>query len=229
MDRTVVRVVPSAKIKDRFYVELDSGENLTVTVAQVADFGLRPGRVFDEAEFGLLTDSVSLTAAKGKALEALARRPLSRREVTERLDRRGVREDIAEETFARLCIKKPASKDTASFKTWLYTIARNLALDRARKRARVAFADDETLAAVPDAADTPEEAYIRRETQQTVRRALMKLRPEYAEVLTLTYIEGLSNRQTARVMRKSVHAVENLNSRARAALKKALQAEGVTG
>ena len=98
MDRTVVRVVPSAKIKDRFYVELDSGENLTVTVAQVADFGLRPGRVFDEAEFGLLTDSVSLTAAKGKALEALARRPLSRREVTERLDRRGVREDIAEET-----------------------------------------------------------------------------------------------------------------------------------
>lgn len=98
MDRTVVRVVPSAKIKDRFYMELDSGENLTVTVAQVADFGLRPGRVFDEAEFGLLTDSVSLTAAKGKALEALARRPLSRREVTERLDRRGVREDIAEET-----------------------------------------------------------------------------------------------------------------------------------
>ena len=63
MDRTVVRVVPSAKIKDRFYMELDSGENLTVTVAQVADFGLRPGRVFDEAEFGLLTDSVSLTAA----------------------------------------------------------------------------------------------------------------------------------------------------------------------
>ena len=138
-------------------------------------------------------------------------------------------EDIAEETFARLCIKKPAYKDTASFKTWLYTIARNLALDRARKRARVAFADDETLAAVPDPADTPEEACIRRETQLTVRRALMKLRPEYAEVLTLTYIEGLSNRQTARVMRKSVHAVENLNSRARAALKKALQAEGVTG
>ena len=59
-------------------------------------------------------------------------------------------EDIAEETFARLCIRKPAYKDTASFKTWLYTIARNLALDRARKRARMTFADDETLAAVPD-------------------------------------------------------------------------------
>ena len=133
-------------------------------------------------------------------------------------------EDIAEETFARLCIRKPAYKDTASFKTWLYTIARNLALDRARKRARVTFADDETLAAVPDAADTPEEAYIRRETQQTLKNI-----KESNGVLTLTYIEGLSNRQTAKVMRKSVHAVENLNSRARAALKKALEAEGVTG
>ena len=97
MDRTVVRVVPSAKAKDRFLVDFDSGENLTVTVAQVADFGLRPGRAFDEAEFGLLTDSASLTAAKQKALEALARRPLSRREVTDRLDRKGVREDVAEE------------------------------------------------------------------------------------------------------------------------------------
>ncbi len=98
MDRTVVRVVPSAKTKDRFYVDLDSGETLTVTTAQVADFGLRPGRVFDEAEFDRLTDSASLTAAKGKALEALARRPLSRREVTDRLGRKGVREDIVEET-----------------------------------------------------------------------------------------------------------------------------------
>ena len=97
MDRTVVRVVPSAKAKDRFLVDFDSGENLTVTVAQVADFGLCSGRVFDEAEFGLLTDSASLAAAKQKALEALARRPLSRREVTDRLDRKGVREDIAGE------------------------------------------------------------------------------------------------------------------------------------
>ena len=97
MDRTVVRVVPSARAKDRFLVDFDSGENLTVTVAQVADFGLRPGRAFNEAEFGLLTDSASLTAAKQKALEALARRPLSRREVTDRLDRKGVREDVAEE------------------------------------------------------------------------------------------------------------------------------------
>ena len=97
MVRTVVRVVPSATTRDRFSVDFDSGENLTVTVAQVADFGLCPGRVFEEAEFGLLTDSASLTAAKGKALEALARRPMSRREVTDRLDRNGVREDIAEE------------------------------------------------------------------------------------------------------------------------------------
>ena len=138
-------------------------------------------------------------------------------------------EDIAEETFARLCIKKPAYKDTASFKTWLYTIARRLALDHVKKHGRAQPVPEETLAELPDMADTPEEAVVRREEQAAVRRALNTLKPEYAEVLTLTYIEGLSNRQTAKVMRKSVHAVENLNSRARAALKKALQAEGVDG
>ena len=135
-------------------------------------------------------------------------------------------EDIAEETFARLCLKKPAYKDTASFKTWLYTVARNLALDERRKRAHTPVSLEEAAMALPDPADTPEEACIRAEQRRAVQRALAALKPEYAQVLTLTYVEGLSNRQTAKIMHKSVHAVENLNSRARRALREALEQEG---
>ena len=135
-------------------------------------------------------------------------------------------EDIAQETFARLCLKKPAYKDTASFKTWLYTIARRLALDSLKKSARTLPVAAETLDALPDPADTPEESVLRREEQAAVRRAMGTLKADYAQVLTLTYVEGLSNRQTARIMRRSVHAVENLNSRARAALREALKKEG---
>ena len=135
-------------------------------------------------------------------------------------------EDIAEETFARLCLKKPAYQDTASFKTWLYTVARNLALDERRKRARTPVSLEDAAMALPDPADTPEEVCIRAEQRRAVQRALNTLKPEYAQVLTLTYVEGLSNRQTAKIMRKSVHAVEILNSRARRALREALEQEG---
>ena len=134
-------------------------------------------------------------------------------------------EGIAQETFARLCLKKPAYKDTASFKTWLYTIARRLALDSLKKSARTLPVDDQTLDTLPDPADTPEESVLRREEQAAVRRAMGTLKADYAQVLTLTYVEGLSNRQTAKIMRRSVHAVENLNSRARAALREALKKE----
>ncbi len=135
-------------------------------------------------------------------------------------------EDIAEETFARLCLRKPAYQDTASFKTWLYAVARNLALDERRKCAHTAVLPEEAWPELPDPADTPEEAYLRAEERRAVRRALAGLKPEYAQVLTLTYVEGLSNRQTAKIMHKSVHAVENLNSRARKALREALEQEG---
>ena len=43
-------------------------------------------------------------------------------------------EDLMEETFFRLAYKKPRYTGKSSFKTWLYSIARNLAIDSLRKR-----------------------------------------------------------------------------------------------
>ncbi|MBR6701910.1 MAG: RNA polymerase subunit sigma-24, partial [Clostridia bacterium] len=45
-------------------------------------------------------------------------------------------EELAEDTFVRLFTKKPKNKGGASFKTWLYTIGRNIALDALRKMKR---------------------------------------------------------------------------------------------
>ena len=52
------------------------------------------------------------------------------------------------------------------------------------------------------------------------------LKEEYREVLWLTYFEGMSNKETAEILKKKVHAVEATLSRARAALKKELEKEG---
>ena len=45
-----------------------------------------------------------------------------------------VAEELAQETFAKLVTKKPRFNGRSSFKSWLYSIGRNAALDHLRVR-----------------------------------------------------------------------------------------------
>ena len=49
-----------------------------------------------------------------------------------------VAEELAEDTFVRLGIKKPHFSEKSSFRTWLYAIGRNVAIDHSRKQAKFA-------------------------------------------------------------------------------------------
>lgn len=132
-------------------------------------------------------------------------------------------EELCEETFVKLAVKKPRFNGRSSFKTFLYSIARNIALDYLRKsRNNVPI---EELAELQDKADLERE-YIKEEQKLTLHSALKKLKPEYGRVLWLTYFEELSNKEAAAVMGKSTHAIETLVYRARNALKIQLEKEG---
>lgn len=71
-----------------------------------------------------------------------------------------------------------------------------------------------------------EETYIKYEEKIIIHRALRKLKPKYQQVLWLIYFEELSNKETARIMKKSVHNIETLAYRARKSLKSQLEMEG---
>ena len=135
-------------------------------------------------------------------------------------------EDLAEDTFLRLCLKKPRYKNEASFRTWLYTIARHLAVDYCRKNKKTVPQAEPRREMDAAQWDTVANVCIREEDRQTVRRAMEALRPEYTQILLLTYFEEVSNREAAKILKKSVHAVENLNYRARNALRAQLEKEG---
>ena len=137
-------------------------------------------------------------------------------------------EDVAEDTFLKLMIKRPKDKGGSSFKTWLYTIARNEALNRLRRERRTVSTDEEHN--VEDIADMEdlERGYIAKEQRLAVHRAMLKLKDEYRQVLCLVYFEDFSIKDAAAVMHKSVHAVETLVYRARLALKAELLKEGFT-
>ena len=137
-------------------------------------------------------------------------------------------EEVMEDVFFRLAVKKPKFKGRSSFKTWLYAIGRNAALDYVRRRSRYAENPAEDyLNAVPCGED-PEQAYLREETNRALYAAIGRLKPDYRQALTLCYFEELDNAAVAAVMCKNKRQVENLLYRAKAALKQELEKEGIT-
>ena len=134
-------------------------------------------------------------------------------------------EEIAEDTFCKLLIEKPEYKGKSSFKTWLYTIARNLALRSLKHRNRFVDSSVDEMQELSDEEDT-EKDYLKSEQKRQLHKALGKINAEYSQVLYLTYFEGFSNSEAATIMKKSNKQIENLIYRAKAALKKDLEREG---
>jgi RNA polymerase sigma-70 factor (ECF subfamily) len=135
-------------------------------------------------------------------------------------------EDLMQETFFRLITRRPHFRETYSFKTWLYSIARNAAIDHLRKQARRAELPYEEAAA--DLADEQdlEKAYLMEERKIAVHRALKALPPDYRQVLWLLFFEELTSAEAGAVMKKRARQMKNLVYRAKGALKSELEKEG---
>jgi len=137
-----------------------------------------------------------------------------------------VAEELAEDTFVLLGTKKPRDKGKGSFKTWLYTIGRNITLNYLKKSSKKNEVSIDECAEISGDEVTPETSYIRDEQKIMLHNAMKKLKPEYRQVLWLIYFENFSNKEVAAVMKKSVHNVETLVYRARKSLKTQLETEG---
>lgn len=137
----------------------------------------------------------------------------------------GLAEELAEETFVRLVVKKPRFHGKSQFKTWLYAIGHHITVDylrRASKRSSLSF---EQLDNQTDG-QTLEDAYIREERNRLLHQSLAKLNDHYSQVLYLTYFEDLTRDEVAQVMGRSKRQIENLIYHAKAALREQLRKEG---
>ena len=136
-----------------------------------------------------------------------------------------VAEELMEETLFKLITKKPRFNAKYSFKTWLYTIGRNVAIDYIRQNSKLSdtsFDDLENY--IQDEYDL-ERLYIIEEQKIIVHRALKKLNTEYRQVLWPIYFEELSNIEAAAIMKKTSRQMKNLVYRAKTALKTELEKE----
>ncbi len=135
-------------------------------------------------------------------------------------------EELAEDTFVLIGIKKPKDKGKSSIKTWLYTIPRNVAIDYLRRNSKQSNISMEDFPELIIEEYNLELAYIKEERKIILHRALGKLKSEYRQVLWLVYFEDFSAKQVAAIMKKSVHSIETLVYRARKSLKSQLEMEG---
>jgi RNA polymerase sigma-70 factor (ECF subfamily) len=127
-------------------------------------------------------------------------------------------EDLAQETLLAVWSKASLySSEKATPTTWIFTIARNLRIDRLRKE--VAWQElSETHAEEISSEDaSPDDIASARERQVRVQAVLAQLPGDQREVITLAFIDGLSQREIAQRLSLPLGTVK---SRARLAYEK---------
>ncbi len=135
-------------------------------------------------------------------------------------------EDLTEETFFRLMVKKPRFSGKSSFKSWLYSIGRNVAVDFLRRNAKILPTPVEDMADYLQEEASLEQSYLQEEEKILLYRALFQLNADYRNILWLIYLEGFSHEEAATALKKNGRQVKNLLYRAKQSLKTTLEKEG---
>ena len=108
-------------------------------------------------------------------------------------------DEVVQDTFVRAFASIDGFRGESSLRTWLFTIARRLVLDRrraARRRGEQAEVHEGDVATEFDALD----GVVAAETQTRLRAALGTLSPTQREVFVLRVSEGMSYREIADVV-----------------------------
>ncbi len=120
------------------------------------------------------------------------------------LQRAGAEEGLADELAQEALLavwRKADSFDPAraTAATWIFTIARNLRIDRFRKEWRdVSFGDD--MPELIDEATAPDDSLSDAERGARIREALRKLPPEQIKVIELSFFEEQPHAEIAQAL-----------------------------
>ncbi len=132
--------------------------------------------------------------------------------------------DIVQESFVKVWKNMGRfDPNKAHFKTWIFTIAKNTTTDFLRKKKAILFSDvhkedDEDInsfaANIPDEEFLPDTVLQKLEESRSLNATLLKLRPEYREILTLHYQEEMTFEEIGMVLGKSLNTVKSQHRRA---------------
>jgi RNA polymerase sigma-70 factor (ECF subfamily) len=130
------------------------------------------------------------------------------------LGRRDGVDDLVQETWLRVLERGSSYDGRSRFEPWLFTIARNLAIDHMRKRRILSLDsnDDEGQGARPlPASDAPSPFALaaRTEDAEALAQSLQTLEPSYREALVLRFQEDLSLQEISAIVGAPVSTVSS--------------------
>ena len=139
-------------------------------------------------------------------------------------------DDLVQATWLRVLERGRTYNGQSRFEPWLFTIARNLAIDTMRKRRIVSLDapgdDDPDLSIEPiSQAASPFDQAARTEDAHRLAQSLLTLEPIYREALVLRFQEDLSLQEMAKVTGAPVSTVSTRIYRGLAALRAHLEGE----
>lgn len=140
-------------------------------------------------------------------------------------------EDMTQEVFIRAYQSMHAFRHDAAVDTWLYRIATNLVIDRARRAKRapqmvaVAPDTDDSLGEIPASSrdSDPQATAQLGELQKQVQKAIHSLPTKLRSVVVLHDMEGLSYEEVAQTVGCPVGTVKSRLFNARLLLRRKLQ------
>src|ERR1700733_9953426 len=148
--------------------------------------------------------------------------PMIYRFVLVKVGRREDAEDITHQVFMSAWQNIRGYKHRGHpFSSWLYQIARNLVIDHYRAKK-----NDVSLDKIdPDSSIIPAAAQFDLSLKLQVEKvhiAIRELKPDYQDVIIMRFVEDMSLKETAAVLKKSEGAVKLIQHRAVKELKKKL-------
>jgi len=139
-------------------------------------------------------------------------------------------DDLFQEVFLKLVKNPSAYGEKDKFKAWLFTVARNAAMDHFRREGSRAEVPLEGDGERPGPADYtasrdagPEQAALNKALGEKLEAALTRLSEDQREVFYLRHFSGLSFKEIAEMLSVPIGTVLARMSRAAALLRKELE------
>ncbi len=148
-------------------------------------------------------------------------------------------EDLTQEVFVKVNQALKTFRGESQVSTWVYRIATNVALDKLRspsflQKGQESLSEESTADGViqimdknawtGEKAPSVETSMIRKEMNECIRAVVERLPENYRTVIVLSELEGFRDDEIAEILGISIHAAKIRLHRARARLKKDLEA-----
>ena len=135
-------------------------------------------------------------------------------------------EDITQDVFIKIWRNLKKFDQSKRFKTWIFSIAKNTAIDFLKKKKAIPFSEFENeegenmlLETLADKAELAPEILEKRGVGQMLKSVISKLSKKYQDVLSLRYHDNFTFREISEALEEPLNTVKSRHRRALIILK----------